>query len=58
MSKKLLNYRLNEVLSKLMESQSIKDEKLINKYINELNELWVESSEEMKKNAREDGFVV
>jgi hypothetical protein len=58
MSQQLLNKKIEEVISKLKISQSRKDEKSIQQYINELNELWDESSEEMKKNARIDGFDV
>jgi hypothetical protein len=58
MSQQLLNKKIEKVIDKLRISQAEKDEKSIQKYINELNELWDESSEEMKKNARIDGFDV
>lgn len=58
MGQELLNKKIEKVIDKLRISQMKKDEKSIQKFINELNELWLESSEEMKKNARKDGFDV
>jgi hypothetical protein len=58
MSQELLDKRIEKVIDKLRISQMDNDEKSIQKYINKLNELWLESSEEMKKNARKDGFDV
>jgi hypothetical protein len=58
MSQESLNKRIDRVIENLRISQSKKDEKSIEKHINELNKLWEESSVEMKKNARRDGFNV
>jgi|ETNvirenome_6_85_1030632.scaffolds.fasta_scaffold00219_26 hypothetical protein len=58
MSQELLNKKIEKVIDKLRISQAEKDEKSIQQSINELNKLWLESSEEMKKNARKDGFDV
>jgi len=58
MSQEFLDKRIEKVIDKLRISQMDNDEKSIQKYINKLNELWLESSEEMKKNARKDGFDV
>jgi len=58
MSQQLLNKKIEKVIDKLRISQAEKDEESIQKYINELNKLWEEVSEEMKKNARKDGFDV
>ena len=58
MSQESLNKRIDRVIENLRISQSKKDEKSIEKHINEQNKLWEESSVEMKKNARRDGFNV
>tara|TARA_R110002051_G_scaffold184566_1_gene253870 strand:- start:2275 stop:2451 length:177 start_codon:yes stop_codon:yes gene_type:complete len=58
MPQEFLNKKIEKVIDKLRISQAEKDEKSIQLCINELNQLWEESSEEMKKNARKDGFDV
>tara|TARA_Y100000389_G_scaffold184112_1_gene202239 strand:+ start:241 stop:417 length:177 start_codon:yes stop_codon:yes gene_type:complete len=58
MGQESLNKKIDRVIEKLRISQSKKDEKSIQESINELNKLWEESSVEMKKNARKDGFNV
>jgi len=58
MAQELLNKKIEKVIDKLRISQSEKDEKSIEKYLKELNNLWEEVSVEMKKYAREDGFDV
>ena len=58
MSQESLNKKIDRVIEKLRIAQSEKNEKSIQESINELNKLWEESSVEMKKNARKDGFDV
>jgi hypothetical protein len=58
MAQELLNKKIEKVIDKLRISQSEKDEKSIEKYLKELNNLWEEVSVEMKKYARKDGFDV
>jgi len=58
MKQESLNKKIDRVIEKLRISQSEKNEKSIQESINELNKLWEESSVEMKKNARKDGFDV
>ena len=58
MKKESLNKKIDRVIEKLRIAQSEKNEKSIQESINELNKLWEKSSEEMKKNARKDGFDV
>ena len=58
MKQESLNKKIDRVIEKLRIAQSEKNEKSIQESINELNKLWEESSVEMKKNARKDGFEV
>jgi len=58
MKQESLNKKIDRVIDKLRIAQSEKNEKSIQESINELNKLWEESSVEMKKNARKDGFNV
>ena len=58
MKQESLNKKIDRVIDKLRIAQSEKNEKSIQESINELNKLWEKSSEEMKKNARKDGFDV
>tara|TARA_Y100001938_G_C8067364_1_gene421045 strand:- start:553 stop:729 length:177 start_codon:yes stop_codon:yes gene_type:complete len=58
MKQESLNKKIDRVIEKLRIAQSEKNEKSIQESINELNKLWEESSVEMKKNARKDGFDV
>jgi len=58
MKQESLNKKIDRVIEKLRIAQSEKNEKSIQESINELNKLWEKSSEEMKKNARKDGFDV
>ena len=58
MKQKSLNKKIDRVIEKIRIAQSEKNEKSIQESINELNKLWAESSVEMKKNARKDGFDV
>jgi hypothetical protein len=58
MKQESLNKKIDRVIEKLRIAQSEKNEKSIQESINELNNLWEKSSEEMKKNARKDGFDV
>ena len=58
MKQESLNKNIDRVIEKLRIAQSEKNEKSIKESINELNKLWEESSVEMKKNARKDGFDV
>ena len=58
MKQESLNKKIDRVIEKLRIAQSETNEKSIQESINELNKLWEKSSEEMKKNARKDGFDV
>ena len=58
MKQESLNKKIDRVIEKLRIAQSEKNGKSIQESINELNKLWEKSSEEMKKNARKDGFDV
>ena len=49
---------LDEILNNLREAQTNEESDLISQYIEEMNNLWEKYSEEMKDNARNDGFNV
>ena len=58
----MTNEELQETLSllknKLKEAHQKNDEKLISRYVQELNELWDKASIEMLRNAEDGGWYV
>jgi predicted DNA-binding protein len=56
MKQEELNNRLDKLFTNLKKSNELKDQKTIEKNIEELNKLWREASEEMLSNARKEGF--
>ena len=56
MTNEELQEKLTRLKTKLSEAnEKTTTEKLINKYVNKLNELWDKASVEMLKNAEKDG---
>lgn len=53
-----LQQKLIELQKKIQESHENREFEQVQIYINELNQLWEENSEEMKENARKEGFDV
>jgi len=49
---------LDRILLHLKEAQATKDSAQIQTLVEEMNKLWGRYSEEMKKNARADGFII
>ena len=58
----MTNEELQETLSllksKLKEAHQKNDEKLISRYVQELNELWDKASIEMLRNAEDGGWYI
>tara|TARA_R100001163_G_C4919126_1_gene100110 strand:- start:285 stop:476 length:192 start_codon:yes stop_codon:yes gene_type:complete len=55
MTNEELQEKLTELKTKLSAANESHNTKLINKYVNKLNELWDKASIEMLKNAEKDG---
>ena len=53
-----LQQKLTELQKKIQESHENREFEQFQIYIKELNQLWEENSEEMKENARKEGFDV
>ena len=47
---------LNEIMTKLREANTSKDVSLIEKHVDELNNLWEENSKKIIKNSGKDGY--
>lgn len=58
MTNEELQEKLNTLKNKLSEANHNNDKKLINKYVDELNELWDKASVEMLKNAENGGWYI
>ena len=53
MTNEELQEKLNNLKNKLSEANRNNDKNLINKYVDELNELWDKASVEMLRNAKD-----
>ena len=58
MTNEELQEKLNNLKNKLSEANRNNDKNLINKYVDELNELWDKASVEMLKNAENGGWYI
>ena len=58
MTNEELQEKLNSLKNKLSEANQNNDKKLINKYVDELNELWDKASVEMLRNAKDGGWYI
>jgi len=58
MTNEELQEKLNSLKNKLSEANQNNDKKLINKYVDELNELWDKASVTMLKNAENGGWYI
>jgi len=58
MTNEELQKKLTTLKNKLSEANNNNDKKLINKYVDELNELWDKASVEMLKNAEGGGWYI
>ena len=48
--------QLDKILLNLKNAQEKGDQKLITKYLEDMNQLWEDNKEEMRENAKKDGF--
>ena len=58
MTNEELQEKLNSLKNKLSKANQNNDKKLINKYVDELNELWDKASVTMLKNAENGGWYI
>ena len=56
MTKEELQKKLDLLRNKLSEANKMGDVELIDKYVDELNDLWDKASVEMLENAKKDGI--
>ena len=57
MKQKELSDKLENLLENLRKANTTQDNKKISEYVDKLNKLWEEASEEMLSNAKKEGFI-